>query len=132
MTSPWSAQDLERIGAARELQIAVERADGTRRRPKPIWKVCVDDQVYVRSWWRRDTGWFGQALRFQRAGVRTPGLESRVVGEDVGDEPPGLRERFDTVYRAKYGASGSESVITDSAAATTLRLSPAPATGHTS
>ena len=58
MTGTWSPDDLERIGSARELQIAVKRDDGTLRRWVPIWVVLVDEQIYVRTWYRRETGWF--------------------------------------------------------------------------
>ena len=124
MIATWSPHELQCIEKARELNIAVKRADGTLRRWTPIWVVCADDQVYVRTWYRRDTGWFGHALRSHRARIRVPGLEADVTVEDVGEGPADLGERVDTAYRAKYGSSGSESMVTASAAATTLRLNP--------
>lgn len=128
MTGTWSPCELERITVADELHIAVGRSDGTLRRWTPIWVVCVDGQTYVRTWYRRDTGWYGAALRSHRARIRVPGLEADVgvedVGvEDVGDEAAGLRGTVDTAYRDKYG-SGSSSMVAAAAAATTLRLSP--------
>jgi hypothetical protein len=45
MTVTWSPDDLERIGSAEELEIAVRRADGSLRRWVPIWVVCVGEQV---------------------------------------------------------------------------------------
>src|ERR1700761_6511842 len=122
MIATWSPHELQCIEKARELNIAVKRADGTVRRWTPIWVVCADDQVYVRTWYRRDTGWFGHALRSHRACIRVPGLEADVTVEGVGEGPADLAERVDTAYRAKYGSSGSESMVTASAAATTLRL----------
>jgi hypothetical protein len=59
MTAAWSPEQLKRIGRAEELQIAAKRADGTLRRWVPIWVVCVGEQVFVRTWYRRDNGWFG-------------------------------------------------------------------------
>jgi hypothetical protein len=75
MTAPWSPDDLHLMDAARELQIAVRRSDGSLRRWVPTWVVCAGGQVYVRTWYRRDTGWFGHALRSRRARIRVPGLE---------------------------------------------------------
>ena len=49
MTDTWSPDELERIGSATELEIAVRRADGTGRRWVPIWAVCVGERVYVRT-----------------------------------------------------------------------------------
>jgi hypothetical protein len=62
MTFAWSPDELDRIGGAEELQIATKRADGTLRREVPIWVVCAGGQVYVRTWYRRDNGWFGHAV----------------------------------------------------------------------
>jgi Uncharacterized protein conserved in bacteria (DUF2255) len=51
-------------------------------------------------------------------------LEADVTVEDVGEGPAELGERVDTAYRTKYRGAGSESMVTASAAATTLRLNP--------
>jgi hypothetical protein len=120
----WSEQELELIGGSGELDIAVRRDDGTLRRWTPIWVVRANDGVYVRSWYRRDTGWFGAALRSRRARIRVPGLEAGVVVTDVGEGPAGLRASVEAAYRGKYGHSGSTSMVGAPAAATTLRLDP--------
>src|ERR1700733_1679541 len=88
MTATWSPHELQSIENARELNIAVKIADGTLGRWTPIWVVCADDQVYVRTWYRRDTGWFGHALRSHRARIRVPGLEADVTVEDIGERQP--------------------------------------------
>jgi hypothetical protein len=124
LVKTWSEDELELIGASGELDIAVKRADGTLRRWTPIWVVCANDRVYVRTWYRRDTGWFGAALRSRRARIRVPGLEASVVVRDVGEGPAGLRDGIDAAYRSKYGGAGSISMVGASAAATTLRLDP--------
>ena len=127
MTSPWTPDELERVGSADELQIAVKRADGTLRRWTPIWVVRVGEQVYVRTWYRRDSGWFGHVLHSHRARVRVPGLEVDVAVEDVGDATAELRAHVDAAYRTKYGRYGSSSVepmVAVAAAATTLQLGP--------
>jgi hypothetical protein len=121
MTTPWSPADLQSLDAAAELEIAVKRADGTLRRWTPIWVVCAGGQVYVRTWHRRDTGWFGQALRSHRARIRIPGLEADVTVKDIGEGTVELRESIDTAYHVKYGA-GSASMVSPSAVTTTLRL----------
>jgi hypothetical protein len=120
MTSRWSAEDLRLVHAAVELEITVRRDDGALRRWVPIWVVCADEQVYVRSWHRRDTGWFGQVLRSGRARIRVPGLEADVSVADVGE----VSAAVTGAYRAKYGHGGAGSMITTAAAATTLRLDP--------
>ncbi len=127
MTAVWSRGKLERIGRAEELQIATKRADGTLRRWVPIWVVCVGQQVYVRTWYRRDSGWFGHVLNSRRARIRVPGLEVDVAVEDVGEDRAKLRAGVDGAYRTKYGRYGGTSVdrmVADDAAASTLRLIP--------
>jgi hypothetical protein len=126
MTVAWSPADLERIGRAEELQIAAKRADGTLGRAVPIWVVRAGGQVYVRTWYRRDSGWFGHVVGSRRARIRVPGLEADVAVEDIGDVGE-LRASVDAAYRAKYGRYGEttvERMLTDDAAAATLRLVP--------
>lgn len=123
MSSVWSAEELARIDAADELRIAVESPNGTLRRWVRIWVVRVGEQVYVRTWYRRETGWFGHVLHSRRARVRVPGLDASVAVADVGTDAE--RVGVDAAYRAKYGRYGGATVdrmVSDDAAATTLRL----------
>jgi hypothetical protein len=122
MATPWSADELRLLNAAGELHISAKRVDGSLLRWVPIWVVSADGQVYVRTWYRRDTGWFGHALRSRRARIRVPGLEADVIIEDIGDTSPQVTTEVDAAYRAKYGHGGAESMVTAKAAATTLQL----------
>jgi hypothetical protein len=45
----WTSDELTRIGAADELEIASLRDDGTLRKPVTIWVVRLGDDLYVRS-----------------------------------------------------------------------------------
>jgi hypothetical protein len=120
MPTSWSAEQLDLINGSRELQILRRRTDGTLRPSVPIWVVCVDDEVYVRTWYRRITAWFGQVL--DQARIRVPGLETDVIIADVGEGAPEFRASVDAAYRTKYVSAGHECMVTDDAAATTLRL----------
>jgi hypothetical protein len=119
VTDAWTPGDLSRLDAAQELEIAV----GGARRWVPIWVVCAGGQVYVRTWYRRDTGWFGAAVRSGRARVRVPGLEAEVAIEDIGAASARTTADVDAAYRTKY-AGGTDAMVTAEAAATTLRLDP--------
>ena len=123
MTVGWSAEQLDLIGQSAELDIASRRVGGTLRSPVPIWVVGVEGAVYVRTWYRRTTGWFGHVIEVPRAHIHVPGLDADVIVTDLGDGPSGLRASVDAAYRSKYGA-GHRSMVTDDAAATTLRLDP--------
>lgn len=127
MIASWTPEVLQTISPAVELQIAVTRPDGTERRWVPIWVVCVDERVFVRTWYRRTTGWFGHALNSRRARIRVPGLEADVKVDDLGEAPLDLLDDVDAAYRSKYGRYGQSAVaamISGEARATTLQLSP--------
>jgi hypothetical protein len=67
-----------------------------------------------------------------RGGIATsthprPGPGADIAIEDIGDDEGELRASVDAAYRAKYGRYGEttvERMVTDDAAATTLRLVP--------
>ncbi|MDG4824758.1 DUF2255 family protein [Asanoa sp. WMMD1127] len=121
MTAGWSADDLRLIDASAELRIAVRGVDGSLRRAVPIWVVTTGGRVYVRSWHRRDTGWFGRAVRSGRARISVPGLAADVTVTDLGDTSADVTAAVDAAYRTKYGG-GADSMVTPTAATTTLRL----------
>lgn len=122
MPASWSATDLRLIDAAGELEIAVRRADGSLRPWVPIWVVCVGGQVYVRTWYRRESGWFGWALRSRQARIRVPDLEADITIDDIGDGLPQTTAEVNAAYRTKYGEGGAGSMVTATAVATTLQL----------
>jgi hypothetical protein len=127
MSSSWTPHDLQRVNASDELVIAVRRADGTLRSGVPIWVVCVDQHVYVRTWYRRPNGWFGHALRSRRAHIQVSDLRADVTIADLGEGTTELRGAIDNAYRTKYASNGSSTIVqmvSDTAAATTLRLEP--------
>jgi hypothetical protein len=47
--TPWTSEELTRVGAAEELEIAFLRGDGTLGRPRTIWVVPYRDGLYIRS-----------------------------------------------------------------------------------
>jgi hypothetical protein len=127
MTIAWTPEQLQQIGASDELEIAVRRAGGTLGRWVPIWVVCTSDQVYVRTWYRRPGGWFGQVLESRRGSIRVPDLQADVTVTDISGNSADLRASVDNAYRTKYGHYGRDTVekmVSDAAAATTLWLQP--------
>jgi hypothetical protein len=106
----WTEETACADYAAKELEITSRRADGSLRSWLPIWVVRADGEVFVRTWHRRTTGWFGQVVRSRGARIRVPGLETEVSVEDLGEGTDDLRARVDDAYRAKYGRYGDGSV----------------------
>ncbi len=124
-TAEWSASELVDIEGAEELLIAVRRPDGSLRPAVPIWVVCAAGQVYIRTWYRRDSGWFGRVLSTRRARITVGQVVADVAVEDVGSGTPEMRAAVDAAYRGKYTRYGPASVdrmISEDAAAATLRL----------
>lgn len=118
-SAPWTSEDLRHLADSRELEIAVARADGGVGRGTPIWVVVVGDEVFVRTWHRRRTGWYGRAVESARASIRVSETAVDVVVAVTGDADA---HAVDEAYRAKYGAAGAQSMVTPEAAASTLRL----------
>ena len=118
----WTSDELERIGALDEVEIAVPRRDGTLRRPVPVWIVRVGDDLYVRSWHGTDGAWY-RAARARREGrMSAGGSESDVRFVDAEDDD--VEAAIDAVYRSKYGrfSSYAEEMVAPQARATTLKL----------
>jgi hypothetical protein len=64
----WTADELEKIETADELEIASFRSDGTLGSNRTIWVVRVDDDLYVRSVNGRTSDWFRGTQRHHKAG----------------------------------------------------------------
>jgi hypothetical protein len=120
----WTAEELDRIGAAEELEIAALRRDGTLRLFTTIWVVRVGDDLYVRSWRGRNGGWFRSVLRRPEGRIRAGGLTRDVTFQ----EPPDAdHDAIDHAYRAKYARYASsyvEPMVGQDARAATLWLTP--------
>jgi hypothetical protein len=112
----WTASELRDLDGRRELEIAATRS-GSR---VPIWVVVDRDRVFVRTWHRRTTGWYGRAAASGRAWIWAAGDPIQVLVTAVGTADA---DAVDRGYRAKYGDAGAGSMVTAEAAASTLRLS---------
>ena len=120
----WSADELERIGAAEELQLASRRPDGSLRPFVTIWVVRAGDDVYVRSAYGYENPWFQRALRAGRGRIQAGGVE-----RDVTFEPrPEADAAIDIAFHAKYDRYGRAmvgTVVSSEAVRSTLKVSPA-------
>ena len=123
-TSGWTSARLDALAQSPELEVAIGGTDDRPERWTPIWVVVADGDVYVRTWQRRDSGWYGRAVRSRSARIRVQGAIVDVAVEAADDA---TRAAVDAAYLSKYGGGGARSVTTDDAAASTLRLAPAEA-----
>jgi hypothetical protein len=123
----WTNDELSQVAGADELQVTSVRGDGTRSSGRTIWVVQVGDDLYVRSVNGTDGAWYrGTQVRHQ-GHVEVGGVSRDVTFTDIGH---GMDSQVDAAYREKYrryAANIVDSIVTQQAAATTMRLDPAPA-----
>lgn len=98
--TPWTNDELNKIGAAEELQIAPLRRDSTLRQPVTIWVVRVGDDLYVRSYKGRGGAWFRAAQDHHEGHIWAGGVEKGVTFVEEAD--PDLNDQIDAAYRTKY------------------------------
>jgi hypothetical protein len=122
--SAWAEDDLSRIGAATEVQVSSTRQDGSLRPYVTIWGVRASDELYVRSAYGIENGWFRRAKASGTGRIRAAGVEPDVT---FAEPDPGVHEEIDAAYHRKYDRYGPAivgSVVGAQAAAATLKLEP--------
>lgn len=112
--SGWTQSELERIGAARELEVAA--TDAT----VPVWVVRVGDGLYVRSWHGEQARWFRAVRASGRGRIRADGIARDVRFVPAGDAD----DAVDDAYRAKYAGRYAGEMVASPARETTLRVEP--------
>jgi hypothetical protein len=119
----WTNDELAKIGAAEELEIAPLRHDSMLRKPVTIWVVRHGDALYVRSVNGRASGWFRGVQDRHEAHIHAGGVEKNVLLVETDD----MNDEIDAAYRTKYrryAASIVNSTLTPQARAATLKLVP--------
>jgi len=120
----WCSDELTRIEAVDELEIASIRRDGTLRDPTTIWVVRHRDDLYVRSVNGRTGAWFRDTQVRREGRISAGGVEKEVTFADVDDQ---IEDQLDDVYRTKYrryAASIVNHVVSAQARFATIRLLP--------
>jgi hypothetical protein len=120
----WKSDELAKIGAAEEVQIAPLRRDGTPRKPVTVWIVRHGDDLFVRSVRGRSGHWFRGTQARHEGRLRAGGVQKDVTFVD-GDHD--IDDEVDAAYRAKYrryAGSILNSVLTAAARSTTIKLVP--------
>ena len=122
--SAWTSDELTRIGATDELEIAPRRGDGTLHKPVTIWVVHVGDALSVRSWRGHGGAWFRAAQARHEGRIRAAGIEKDVIFVEETD--PSINDQIDAAYHTKYRryARYVPPMISPEARATTLKLVP--------
>ena len=122
--SAWAPGELDRIGAASELQLASQRRDGNLRPYVTMWVVRVGDEVYVRSAYGPGNPWYRRATASGVGRIRAGGVERDVT---FAEASTGVHGDIDAAYHAKYDRYGPQivgTVVGPEAASVTIRLVP--------
>jgi hypothetical protein len=119
----WNPTELERIAGSREIEVSSLREDGALTKPVTIWAVRVDGELYVRSVRGDAGGWFRAAEQRHEGRIEADQTAVDVAFEDA---PHHLDEEIDAAYKTKYGYPSDpvDSITTDAAKATTIRVVP--------
>ena len=99
----WTSDELDKIAAAEELQIASVRRDGTLWNPVTIWVVRLGDDLYVRSAYGRTSSWFRGTQDRHEGHIHFGGVDKDVTFVDAD---PDINEQIDAAYRTKYQRRG--------------------------
>lgn len=121
----WTDEELEKIGAAEELEIMPLRDNGGLASPVTIWVVRLGEELYVRSWRGSGSDWFRGVLERHAGRIRAGGVEKDVVFVEELD--PEINDQIDAVYRTKYREHEAQYVdpmVVSPARETTVRLVP--------
>ncbi len=121
--STWTSDELSRIDAVDELELALVRRDSTLRDPVTMWVVRFGEDLYVRSVNGRTSSWFCGAQVRHEAHIEAGGVDKDVRLVETG----GMNDEIDAAYRAKthrYAESVVGSIVSPKARAATLRLVP--------
>ena len=121
--STWTSDELSKIDAAEELDLASVRRDGTLRNPVTMWVVRHGDDLYVRSVNGRESSWFRGAEARHEAHIQAGGVDKDVLLVETDD----VNDELDAAYRAKYHRYAESivgSIVSPQACAATLKLVP--------
>jgi hypothetical protein len=120
----WTSNDLDKIDAADEIDIAALQPDGSLRPYRIIWIVRVAHDLYVRSVLGRDSVWFRAVLQRAEGRIRAGGVEYNVALEEPTDAD---HDAIDEAYRRKYAGYDPvdvDAIVDPTARVATLRLLP--------
>ncbi len=120
----WTSDELTKIGAAEELQIASLQRDGTLRNPVTTWVVRHGDDLYVRSVNGRTGAWFRGTQARHEGRIQAGGVAKDVTFADAGQD---ISDELDAAYRTKYrryAASIVNTIVSPQARSAAIKLVP--------
>ena len=121
----WTSDELSKIAAAEEVQIAAQLRDGTLADRVTVWAVRHGDTIYIRSAVKgRNAVWYRNVELTHRGRISGGRIQKDVEFVDAEAE---VNDQVDAAYRAKYRRYAGpilDSCLTPEARSTTLRVTP--------
>ena len=120
----WTNDELDKVAAADELELASTRRDGRLRKPVTIWVVRHGDDLYVRSRRGRTSTWFRGVQDRHEGHISAGGVDKDLRFEEAGHD---VNDAIDAAYRTKYDrydARYVDPMVGPDARAATIRLVP--------
>jgi hypothetical protein len=120
----WTREELDKLVAREEIDVAPRNPDGELGRRVTVWAVGHGDALYVRSAVKgRSAAWY-RGVKKTHAGRLWGG---RLVKDVTFADDHSVNDELDSAYRKKYVRYGGivDSCLTAEARATTLRVMPA-------
>ena len=121
----WTSDELNKIAAAEEVQIAAQLRDGTLADRVTVWAVRHGDTIYIRSAVKgRNAAWYRNIELTHRGRISGGRIQKDV---EFVDAEAGVNDQVDAAYRAKYKRYAGpilNSCLTPVARSTTLRVTP--------
>jgi hypothetical protein len=122
--TPWTNDQLDKLGKAEEVQIASVGPDGILRKPTTVWAVRHGDDLYVRSVAGPKGHWFRGTQERHEGRIRAGRVQKDVTFVKADHD---IEADIDAAYRTKYrryAGSILNSVLTPQARTSTLKLVP--------
>jgi len=116
-----SKDDVRAISGADDFHISVLRDDGkTFGTLTWIWSVSVDDSLFVRAYYGKNSRWYNAALKQKAGKIRAAEMTKQVRFETVSGD---INDRIDDAYRKKYkGSPYLNDMISERARAATIQV----------
>ncbi len=117
----FATQDLERLAAAKEVDIETQAQGGPIHRAT-VWVVVDSNEVFVRTYPGPTARWYQEAVANPAVALHVDGR--RLTATAIPATDPDSIERVSAGFRAKYKASQSTTAMATQYLDTTLRLEP--------
>lgn len=120
----WTSDELKKIGAEEEIEIASRRRDGTLRKPVTVWIVRSGGDLYLRSVNGSTGAWYRSVQERHEGRVEGAGVKKDVTFVEAD---PAVTDQLDAAYRTKYRRYAGkilDSILTPKARSAALKVVP--------